>query len=84
MTRVIVFQKALQTAFKVLRAGKTAPRQKAAMQDPEEQFGLIEPRAMFRREMKDMAVGGITQKGPALSSLLQFCGLKGHLAPPRH
>ena len=84
MTRVIVVQKALQAAFKVLRAGQAATSQKAAGQDTEEQFGLMKPRAMFRRAMKDMAVVGITQKGPALHSRLQFVGRKGPLAPPRH
>jgi len=39
---------------------------------------------MLRREMKDMTMSGVAQKGPALWSLLQFMGRKGHCAPVGH
>ena len=84
VTGIVIFQKALQAAFKVLGAAKTATGQKATVQDAKEQLGLIEPRAMFRGEMKDMTVAGIAQKGPALHSFFELVGLKGHLAPPGH
>ena len=39
---------------------------------------------MLRRAMQDMAMSGVAQKGPALWSLLQCMGLKGHCAPVGH
>ena len=69
MTDIIVFQKALQSAVKVLGAGKTPTGQKATVQDTKEYLGLIQPRTVFRCEMEDMPVAGITQKGPTLRTL---------------
>src|SRR5882724_3109274 len=74
----------LQTALKVLGAAKAATGQKAAVQDPKKQLGLVEPRAVFRRKMKDMSVAGIAQKGPALRPLFQLLRFKRELAPPSH
>ena len=34
--------------------------------------------------MKDMTVAGVAQKGPALWSLFELMGLKGHRAPVGH
>ena len=84
MTGIVICQKALQAACKVLGTGKTATGQKAAMEHAKAYLGLIEPRAMFRCEMKHMAVAGIGQKGPALRSGFELMGRKGHLAPPSH
>ena len=81
VTGLVIFQKALQAALKVLGTGKAATGQKATMQHATEQLGLIEPRAVFRCEMQDMAVAGIAQKGPALRSLFELVGLKRPLAP---
>jgi hypothetical protein len=84
VTGIVICQKALQAAGKVLGTGKAATGQKATLQHAKEQLGLIEPRAVFRREMKDMAVAWFAQKGPALNTLFQLVGLKGYLTPPRH
>src|SRR5216683_4025645 len=84
VTDSIVFQKALQLALKVLGARKTPTGQKATVQDTKKQLSLVEPRAMFWREMKDMAVAWITQKGPALHTFFELLRLKGHLAPLSH
>jgi len=81
VTSIVVLQKPLQTADKVLGAAKAATDQKATVQHAKEQLGLIEPRAMFRREMKDMPVAWIAQKGPALWSLCELLRLKRHVAP---
>jgi len=72
MTGIIIFQKTLQSAFKVLGAGKTPTGQKATVQDTKKQLSLVEPRAVFWREMKDMAVAWITQKGPALPTFFEL------------
>jgi hypothetical protein len=84
VTGMVILQKALQAAGKVLGAGKAATGQKATGQHAKEPLGLIEPRAVLRREMKDMTVIRVAQKGPALRSLLKRMGLKGHLAPVGH
>jgi len=84
VTGVVISQKALQSACKVLGAGKAATGQKATLQHTEEQLDLIEPGAVFRGEMKHMAVAGIAQKRPALGSLFELVGLKRHLAPSGH
>src|SRR5712691_2495550 len=84
VTDIIVFQKALQSAVKVLSAGKTPTGQKATGQDTKKQLSLVEPRAVFWREMKDMAVAWITQKGSALHAFFELLRLTGHLAPPSH
>jgi len=84
VTGIVLFQKTLQAALKVLGTGKATTGQKATMQHAKEQLGLIEPRAVFRREMKDMAVAWIAQKGSALRSLFELVGRKRHLAPARH
>jgi hypothetical protein len=84
VTGIVILQKALQAARKIRGTGKAATGQKATMQHTKEQLGLIEPRAMFRREMKDMAVAWIAQKGSALRSLFERVGLKRHLAPASH
>src|SRR6266704_5364557 len=81
VTGIVILQKALQAACKVLGTGTTATGQKATLQDPTEQLGVIEPRAVFRCKMKDMAVAGIAQKSSALQSLVERVGLKRHLAP---
>src|SRR6266849_606397 len=83
VTGIVILQKALQAAYKVRGTGKTATGQKATLQDPKEQRGLMEPRAVFRCKMKDMAVAGIAQESPALRSLCERVGLKRHLAPAR-
>ena len=84
VTGIVVLQKPLQTADKVFGTAKAATDQKATVQHAKEQLGLIEPRAMFRREMKDMPVAWIAQKGPALRSRFERVGGKGHLAPSGH
>src|SRR3989442_7412614 len=84
VTGIVIFQKALQAALKVLGTRKAATGQKATMQHAKEQLGLIEPRAVFRREMKDMAVALIASKGPALRSPFETFWLKRHLGPARH
>src|SRR5712692_7411657 len=83
VTGIVILQKALKAACKVLGTGKTATGQKATRQDPKEQLALIEPRAVFRCKMKDMAVAGIAQKSPALRSLFERVGLTRHLEPAR-
>ena len=77
VTAIIVFQKALQAAVKILGAGKTPASQKATVHDTKKQLSLVEPRAVFGREMKDMAVAWITQEGPALPTFFSFAGAKG-------
>jgi hypothetical protein len=84
VTEIIVFQKALQAAVKILGAGKTPAGQKATVHDTKKQLSLVEPRAVFGREMKDMAVAWITQEGPALHTFFELRRFKGHLAPPSH
>jgi hypothetical protein len=84
VTGIVILQKALQAALKVLGTGKAATGQKATMQHTKEQLGLIEPRAVFRCAMKDMAVAWIAQKGPTLRSLFELVGLKRHPAPASH
>ena len=81
VTAIIVFQKALQAAVKILGAGKTPTGQKATVQNTKKQLRLVEPRAVFGREMKDMAVTWITQEGPALRTFFELLRFKGHLAP---
>lgn len=81
MTGIGIFPKALQAALTVLGTGKTATGPKATMPHAKEPLGLIAPRAVFRRAMKDMAVAWIAQKSPALRSLLELLGLKRPLAP---
>src|SRR5216683_7901862 len=81
VTGIVLFQKTLQAALKVLGTGKATTGQKATVQHAKEQLGLIEPRAVFRREMEDMTVAGITQKGPALRPLFELVGLERHHAP---
>src|SRR5260370_1346168 len=83
-TRRIMRQNPLQSADKVFGTAKAATDQKATVKHAKEQLGLIEPRAMFRREMKDMPVAWIAQKGPALRSLCELLGLKRHVAPASH
>jgi hypothetical protein len=84
MTGIVLSHKALQAALKVLGTGKAPTGQKAPLHDTKEQLGLIEPRAMFRREMKNMAVAWIAQKGLALRALFEFVGLKRYLTPACH
>ena len=84
VTGIVIFQKALQAALKVLGTGKAATGQKATMQHAKEQLGLIEPRAVFRREMKDMPVAWVAQKRPALHTFFELVRCKGNLAPLRH
>ena len=81
---VIVFQEALQLGVKFGPTGKAPTGQKAALQDTKEEFGLIEPGAVFGGEMKHVPVRRITQKRPAFCLPGQLLGLKGHLAPPGH
>src|SRR5215831_9396708 len=84
VTAIIVFQKALQSAVKVLGARKTSTGQKATVQNTKKQLSLVEPRAVFGREMKDMAVAWITQEDAALHTFFELLRFKGHLAPPSH
>src|SRR3954469_12384245 len=84
VTEIIVFQKVLQAAVKILGAGKTPTGQKATVHDTKKQLSLVEPRAVFWREMKDMAVAWIPQEGAALSTFFELLRFKGHLAPPSH
>jgi len=84
VTEMRVLQKALQAALKIRGVGKTPAGQKATVHDTKKQRSLVEPRAVFGREMKDMAVAWITPKGPALHPFFELLRLKGHLAPPRH
>jgi hypothetical protein len=84
MTDMIVFQKALQAAVKILGAGKTPTGQKATGQNTKKPFRLVEPRAVFGCEMQDRAVTWITQEGPALRTFFALLRFKGHLTPPRH
>ena len=72
VTGIVIFQKALQAAVKVLGTGKTATGQKATGQHAKKQLGLIEPRAVFRREMKDMAVAGSLRKARRCGPFLSF------------
>src|SRR5437879_11695412 len=83
VTGRILLQKALQAACQVLDTGKTATGHKATVQHPEEQLGLLEPRAVFRRAMKHRRVAAIAQKSSALRSFFALGGLKRHLAPAR-
>ena len=46
------------------------------MQGAKEQFGSVEPRAVLRGEMKDMAVAGVTQKSPVLNASFELFRLK--------
>src|SRR5437870_13576255 len=84
VTDIIIFQKALQSAVKVLGTGKTPTGQKATVQDTKKQLSLVEPRAVFGRAMKDMAVAWITQEGTALHTCFELLRFKGYLAPPSH
>src|SRR5215813_6049309 len=84
VTGIIVFQKPLQAAVKVFGTGKTPTGQKATVHDTKKQLRLIEPRTVFGREMKNMAVAWITQEGTALRPCLELCRFKGPLAPLRH
>src|SRR5260370_23390243 len=84
VTGIVVLQKPLQTADKVFGTAKAATDQKATVQHAKEQLGLIEPRAMFRREMKDMPVTCNAQKSPAVGSLLELLRLKMPAATAGH
>src|SRR3989475_10835929 len=84
VTDIIIFQKALQSAVKVPGTGKTPTGQKATVQDAKKQLSLVEPRAVFGREMKNMAMARITQEGTALHSFFELHRFKGHLAPLSH
>src|SRR2546426_12531368 len=55
VTGMVVLQTALQTARKVLGAAKAATGQKAAVQEPKKQLGVVEPRAVVRRKKQDMS-----------------------------
>src|SRR5712691_3320443 len=83
VTGMVILQKTLQAACKVLGTGKTATGEKATLQDSKERRGLIGPLAGLRCRVKDMAVAGIAQKSPALWSLFERVGLKRHFAPAR-
>src|ERR1700704_1076129 len=84
VTGIVVLQKPRQTAEKVFGTAKAATDQKATVQHAKEQLGLIEPRAMFRREMKDMPVAWIGQKSPGVRAPCELLGFKRHLAPASH
>src|SRR6185295_2736757 len=84
VTEMRVLQKALQAALKIRGVGKTPAGQKATVHDTKKQRSLVEPRAVFGREMKDMAVAGVGQKGPALPTFFELRRFKGPLAPPSH
>jgi hypothetical protein len=84
VTELIVLQKALQAAVNILGAGKTPAGQKATVHDTQKHRSLIEPRAVFGRDMQDMAVAWITQEGPALPPFFALRRFQGHLAPPSH
>ena len=79
VTGIVIFQKALQAALKVLGTGKAATGQKATMQHAKEQLGLIEPRAVFRRERKDMPVAWVAQNARRCTPFLSLSGAKGTL-----
>src|SRR2546428_8819292 len=84
VTDIIILKKAPQSAVKVLGPGKTPTGQKATVQDAKKQLSLVEPRAVFGREMKNMAMARITQEGTALHSFFELHRFKGHLAPLSH
>ena len=74
MMRIVIVQKALSLTLKVLDATKAAAGQKTTLQCAKEPFGLIEPRAMLRGEMKDMSMAGVTPPPALRTERTPRCG----------
>ena len=81
---VVIVEIRSQLGFKLFGRRKVAAFEKAARQHTEPQFHLVKPGAMFGCEMKNMLMGRIREKRPALDAALQFFFDKGDLAPFGH
>ena len=80
---IVTLQIVIQTRFKILGRGEIAPFQKATSQDTKPQLHLIEPCAMFGRQVEHMFMARIAQEGPTLHPAVQVLRHKGHVAPLR-
>jgi len=68
---IMVVEVSDQTGYEFLGRGEVASFEEAACQGAEPQFDLVEPRAVFGREVKDVLVFGVRQKGASLLASAQ-------------
>ena len=68
---IMVVEVSGQTRHEFLSRCKVAPFQEAACQGAEPQFDLVEPRAVFGREVENMLVFGVRQKAASLLASAQ-------------
>ena len=66
--RIVVVHVGLQSDDEFLGGREIASLEPATSQGAEPQFHLIEPRAMFGREMKDVPMIRVRQKGAAFAA----------------
>ena len=81
---VVVVQVCDQSSDEFRGRGKVAAFEPAARQGAEPQFDLIEPRAMFGREVEHMFVVGVGQKGASLRAGAQVAAVERQAVQPSH
>jgi len=81
---VVLLQPALQTLSELGHRIEVSVPQQLPAQHAEEQFDLIQPRAMDRREVEHHPVAGVAQERPTLRPTLQILFHQRHGAPLGH
>jgi len=80
MTGVVLLQKFALIGRQIPHAAKASHGQKTSVQHAKEQLGLIEPRTVFGRKMKHVAMTGITPETPGAGCPFELLAQKA-LAP---
>jgi hypothetical protein len=81
---IVVLQPFRQSFLEVSRTAEIAPLQETPAQDAEEQFYLVQPRAVNRREVEHVSVTGIAQESAALPARFQGLGMEWQPATLRY
>ena len=68
MLAIVVLQPCVDSFLKIRGTFKIAALQESPAQDAEEQFHLVQPRTVKRREMKHVLVTGVAEKLAPLSA----------------